>query len=92
MLELPILKKYHEHPFLRVNTRESGEVEQEPNKNTEDGRYKSITSKLKTRKEQRKALAEEKKKRTKTEANSKGTGHFEMQAAAANRQIATVED
>ena len=50
MLEFPILKQYHDHPFLQVNTRDRGEE-----KGDEGGEgYAGITSTLSNRKEQRK--------------------------------------
>ena len=50
MLELPILKKYHDHPFLQVNTREKGD------ETVEEGGEgcAGITSTLVNRKNQRK--------------------------------------
>ena len=92
-LELPVVKKYHDHVFLQVNQRGSEELGTD-SENEEDGRFQSIVSSLKKRKVQRKEQKEyDKKRRGPSSGNSGGGGDekFEMQAAAANRQIAVAE-
>ena len=48
MLELVILKRYYEHPYLKVNTRKRGT---EDETNSEGSTYSSVTSPLKNRKQ-----------------------------------------
>ena len=88
MLELPILKKYWEHPYLQVNTRENGDENEMNGINEEGTAYSSVTSLLKSRKQQRKKKDFANKK-TKTAGE---LDHFRMQAAAANRKIAAEEN
>ena len=88
-LELPIVKKYHDHPFLQVNIRaldDGTDSEKE-----EDGKFTSVVSSLKKRKQQRREQKDFDKKARSANSNGSGDEKFEMQAAAANRQIAVAE-
>ena len=56
MLELPILKRYHDHPFLKINIRNNGDEEEINLQSPDNSPYNSVVSSLKSRKEQRKAI------------------------------------
>ena len=86
MLELPILKRYYEHPYLKVNTRKRGTDDET---NSEGSTYSSVTSPLKNRKQQR---AENEKGHKRNKPEQPPANQFDVQAAAANRQIATEEN
>ena len=90
-LELPIIKKYHDHPFLQINLRAAGGNPDDDSEKEEEGKFTSIVSSLKKRKEQRKEQKEYKKKARGTKGSIDETRRFEMQAAAANRQIKATE-
>ena len=89
-LELPIVKKYHDHPFLQINLRASEDGSGEDSEKEEDGKFRSVVSSLKKRRQQRKDQKEGDKKSKGGIAND-DSHKFEMQAAAANRQIAATE-
>ena len=55
MLELPILKRYHDHPFLKINIRNNGDEEEINLQSSDNSPYNSVVSSLKSHKEQRKA-------------------------------------
>ena len=90
-LELPIIKKYHDHPFLQINLRAAGGNPDDDSEKEEEGKFTSIVSSLKKRKEQRKEQKEYEKKARGTKGSIDETRRFEMQAAAANRQIKATE-
>ena len=73
-LELPILKKYHDHPLLQVNQRERGDETTDQVGQEGEG-HAGITSTLTKRKEQRKkekaAVAKKKNKDSPDEARFK---------------------
>ena len=90
-LELPVVKKHHNHPFLKVNLRASEGDSGEDSEKEEDGKFGSIVSSLKKRKQQRKEQQDLRKK-GKGQNSGGDDGHqFELQAAAANCQIAATE-
>ena len=89
-LELPIVKKYHDHPFLQVNLRVSEDPDDDSEKE-EDGKFASIVSSLKKRKEQRKEQKEYDKRTRNANGGCEETRRFDMQADAANRQIKATE-
>ena len=90
-LELPIIKKYHDHPFLQINLRAAEGNPDDDSEKEEEGKFTSIVSSLKKRKEQRKEQKEYEKKARGTKGSIDETRRFEMQAAAANRQIKATE-
>ena len=90
-LELPVMKKYHDHAFLRVNLRASEDNSGDESEKEEDGKFSSVVSSLKKRKQQRKEQKEmDSKKKTAVEGGGEAR-KFELQAAASNRQITATE-
>ena len=84
-LELLIVKKYHDHPFLQVNQRASKE-NYDSNKER-DGRFTGVLLSLKERNEQK----EYDKKRRTTNSTIGEDDTFKLQAATSNCQIAVAE-
>ena len=71
--------------------RESGEEEQLSDTGNDDAKFTSTVATLKNRKQQRKTVEEARMKKRKV-TNDSSNHQFNLQAAAANRQLASLEN
>ena len=84
-LELPVVKKHYDHPFLKVNLRAADD--EDDSEKEEDGRFQGIVSSLTKRKQQRKEHCTYDKKARGDDTDKK----LYLQAQAANRHLAISE-